>query len=193
MRRLIPLTLLLIAQTAFTADLERARQIVAERCHLCHGTDGEGSSAIYPRLAAQNPEYIVKQLGDFKSGRRRGTMNEMAADLSEEEMVALGDYFSARPARSHRVRDEKFAAVGLFLYERGNEYSEVPACMGCHGEEGKGTKDLPRLAGQHKHYLLGQLTAFSDGSRKSLVMNSIASKLTPLEMEALARYISGMK
>lgn len=191
----LPLAAPLAAEPTPASDplMERARQIIEERCHLCHGKEGEGSSAIYPRLAAQNADYIVAQLKDFKSGARKGTMNEMAADLSEEEMVALGAFFAAKPARSHRVRDEKFAAVGLYLYERGNRYSGVPACKGCHGDTGMGTDKLPRLAGQHKHYVMGQLEAFGDGSRKNSVMNSIASQLTELEVEALARYISGMK
>lgn len=193
MRPLLVALLLTAVAPIAVADQERAREIVEERCRLCHGTEGEGSSAIYPRLAAQNAEYIVKQLSDFKSGRRKGTMNEMAADLTDEEMVALGKYFADKPARAHRVRDKEFSAVGRFLYERGNPYSEVPACKTCHGDDGRGTEKLPRLAGQHKHYVLGQLEAFGDGTRKNSVMNSIASKLTELEVEALARYIAGMK
>ena len=193
MRPLLLALLLAAAGPAVAADQERAREIVEERCRLCHGTEGEGSSAIYPRLAAQNAEYIVKQLRDFKSGQRKGTMNEMAADLTDGEMVALGRYFADKPPRAHRVRDKQFSAVGRFLYERGNRYSEVPACKTCHGDDGRGTDKLPRLAGQHKHYVMGQLEAFGDGTRENSVMNSIASKLTELEVEALARHIAGMK
>ena len=89
MRRFTLFALLLAALPAVAADLERAAQIVEERCHLCHGKEGEGSSAIYPRLAAQNADYIVQQLKNFKSGARKGTMNEMVSELTEEEMVAL--------------------------------------------------------------------------------------------------------
>ena len=189
------LILSLVAATAGAADMERARQIVDEKCQLCHGSEGEGSSAIYPRLAGQHAEYIAKQLADFKSGRRKGTMNEMAADLTEDEMAALGEYFAAKPAKSHRVRDKEFAAVGYYFYHRGNKYSGVAACKSCHGEEGKGTKALPRLAGQHKRYIMGQLQDFNKRTRTNdnAIMHSIASKLTELEIEALAQYISGMK
>ncbi|MEJ1438621.1 MAG: c-type cytochrome, partial [Candidatus Sedimenticola sp. (ex Thyasira tokunagai)] len=72
------------ASSAPTVDNERAREIIGQKCHLCHGMEGEASNAIYPRLAGQHAEYIAKQLGDFKSGRRKGTMNEMAADLTDE-------------------------------------------------------------------------------------------------------------
>lgn len=177
------------------ASSERAQEIVNERCYLCHGSDGESSSAIYPRLAGQHAEYIAKQLMDFKTGRRTGTMNEMAADLTPEEMKALGEYFAAKPPQAHRVRDQEFAAVGYFLYHRGNPYSGVAACKNCHGEEGDGTQTLPRLAGQHKRYLVSQLQDFNKRTRTNdnAVMHSIASKLTELEIEALANYISGMK
>lgn len=181
--------------TTPSASQERALEIVSERCYLCHGKEGDASSAIYPRLAGQNPSYIAKQLDDFKSGRRKGTMNEMAADLTAEEIVALGEYFAAKPPLAHRVRDEDFSAVGYYLFQKGNQYSGVPACKSCHGDEGKGTEQLPRLAGQHKRYLVDQLQAFNTGSRSNdhAVMHSIASKLTELEMQALAQYISGLK
>jgi len=177
------------------AENRTALEIVEQKCSLCHGTNGEGSSSIYPRLAGQHAEYIAKQLADFKSGRRIGTMNEMAADLTPDEMVALGDYFSAKPALSHRVRNKEFAAVGYYLFHNGNRYSGVPACESCHGVDGKGTSKLPRLAGQHKHYLSGQLQDFNERNRTNdnAIMHSIASKLTEFEIEALALYLSGMR
>ncbi|MCW8889191.1 MAG: cytochrome c4 [Sedimenticola sp.] len=173
---------------------DRAKQIVTEKCYLCHGLEGESSSAIYPRLAGQHAEYIAKQLADFKAGRRKGTMNEMAADLTEEEMAALGSYFAAKPPQSHRVRDKEFEAVGYYLYHKGNAYSGVAACKSCHGEKGKGTQSLPRLAGQHKRYLVSQLQDFNKRNRTNdnAVMHSIASKLTEFEIQALSNYISGM-
>ena len=193
--RWIPLVLIsMILGSAEAADLNRVQEIVDQKCAICHGIGGEGSSAIYPRLAGQHAEYIAKQLADFQNGRRKGTMNEMAAGLTEDEMVALGDFFAAKPTKSHRVRDKEFAAVGYFLYHRGNKYSGVAACKSCHGDEGKGTKRLPRLAGQHKRYLMIQLQEFNQRKRTNdnAIMHSIASKLTELEIEALARYISGM-
>ncbi|MES9906327.1 MAG: c-type cytochrome [Sedimenticola sp.] len=180
---------------AHSTDLQRAQEIVEQKCHLCHGTDGEASNAIYPRLAAQNAEYITKQLADFKSGRRRGTMNTMAADLTGDEMSALGAYFAAKPAKAHRVRNKELAGVGLYLFKQGNQYSGIAACKSCHGEGGKGTKSLPRLAGQHKRYLISQLDDFRNNVRTddNGIMNAIAENLTELEVEALANYISGME
>lgn len=194
-RWLLLLTLPLITGPIHSAGSDRALEIVEAKCHLCHGKDGEASSAIYPRLAGQHATYIAKQLADFKSGRRKGTMNEMAADLTPDEMAALGQYFSSKPPKTHRVRDKAFASVGAYLYQNGNKYSGVAACKTCHGDEGKGTEQLPRLAGQHKRYVIDQLEAFNSGARTNdhAIMHSIASKLTELEMNALAQFISGME
>ncbi len=188
--------LILLSFSNFTfADINtRALEIVEQKCHLCHGKNGEASSMIYPRLAGQHATYIAKQLADFKSGRRKGTMNEMAADLTTEEMVALGEYFARQPIKVHRVRDKAFASVGAFLFNNGNKYSGVPACKSCHGPEAKGTDKLPRLAGQHKRYIVDQLQAFNTGSRTNdhAVMHSIAAKLTEFEINALAQFLSGL-
>ncbi|MDH3354000.1 MAG: cytochrome c4 [Chromatiales bacterium] len=195
MTRLFLLTSLMLVISGISAAENRtAIEIVKKRCSLCHGIDGEASSTIYPRLAGQNAAYVTKQLGDFKSGRRQGTMNEMAADLTPDEMVALGEYFSAKPTLTHRVRNKDFSAVGYYLYHNGNSYSDVPACESCHGVDGNGTTKLPRLAGQHKRYLMAQLLDFNTRKRTNdnAVMHSVASKLTELEINALALYISGM-
>ena len=195
MKSLIPAVFaLLLMPFPAAADDGRAVELVKEKCHLCHGMEGESSSAIYPRLAGQNAAYIAKQLGDFKSGKREGTMTEMVGELSPEDMQVLGRYFAAKPALSHKVRDKDFAVAGRVLYQRGNKYSGIAACKSCHGEDGKGTETLPRLAGQHKRYLRGQLEDFHDRERTNdnAVMHTIASKLTEWEIEALALYISGM-
>lgn len=187
--------LALFSMKATATDLTRAKEIVEEKCHLCHGYKGEASNVIYPRIASQNKEYIIKQLTNFKSGERQGTMNEMAANLNEEEIIALAEYFSQQEAASHKVRDKIFSAVGEYIFFKGNKYSGVAACASCHGEDGSGTKQLPRLAGQHKRYISAQLEEFNLRKRTNDndIMHSIASKLTELEREAVALFVSGLK
>ena len=180
---------------AIAADLIRAKEIVDQKCHLCHGADGEASSVIYPRLAGQHKEYIVKQLMNFRSGERQGTMNEQAAGLSDDEIVALAEYFNLKPALKHRIHDEEFAAVGKYIFYQGNKFSGVAACASCHGESGAGTQTLPRLAGQHKRYVSAQLEDFNSRKRTNdnAIMHSVASKLTELERESVALYVSGLE
>lgn len=185
----------LIAADAMAVDLTRAKVIVAEKCQHCHGIDGDASSIIYPRLAGQHQEYMVKQLKNFRSGERQGTMNDLARDLTDDEIVALAEYFSQKPALKHRVRDEEFAAVGRYIFRKGNKYSGVAACASCHGEHGTGTQTLPRLAGQHMRYVSLQLEDFNSRKRTNdnAIMHSIASKLTELERESVAAYVSGLE
>lgn len=194
MRSMLMVVMIWSVCAAGVSEARTAQEIVGQKCSLCHGEKGEGNNT-YPRLAGQHAEYLVKQLSDFKSGRRKGTMNEMAADLNEQEITALADYFSAMPTLSHKVRNKDFAAVGYYLYHNGNEYSGVPPCANCHGEDGKGTAKLPRLAGQHKSYLSWQLQDFNQRVRTNdnAIMHSVASKLTEFEIEALSLYISGME
>ncbi|MCB1912002.1 MAG: c-type cytochrome [Zoogloeaceae bacterium] len=177
-------------------DLVRAEEIVSGRCFLCHGMEGESSTSLYPRLAGQHYQYVAKQLADFKAGRRQSdTMQSMAAELSEAEMLALGVFFEMKPAVASPVGDADLAAVGKFVFFRGNEYSGVAACATCHGQKAYGTAQLPRLAGQGARYLENQLKSFNRRERTNdnAVMHSIASRLTELEVKAVAAFISSMR
>lgn len=186
------------AQTGLTLEKlsPATRQVLETRCALCHGVEGESASAIYPRLAAQHPDYLVKQLGDFRDGRRKSeTMNEMAKDLTDESIRELAAWFASRPPATRRILDADLAAVGRYVFHKGNPYSGVAACASCHGEKGHGTQLLPRLAGQHPNYLVTQLKDFGKRERTNdnAVMHSIASKLTELEMHAVAIYLGGQQ
>lgn len=177
-------------------DLTRAEEIHMGRCFMCHGTDGESSTPLYPRLAGQHYQYVAKQLADFKSGRRTSdTMNSMVQELTDEEMTALGVFFEKKPTKPGQARDPELASVGRFIFHRGNEYSGVAACASCHGEDGRGTDQLPRLASQIPRYLENQLKSFNSRQRNNdnEVMHVIASRLTELEIKAVAAYINTME
>lgn len=174
----------------------QAMEIIESRCALCHGREGESASAVYPRLAAQHPDYLVKQLKDFRDGRRKGeTMTDMAKGLADEDIVQLAAWFSSRPAAARRIGDPDLAAVGKYIFERGNSFSGVASCASCHGVNGHGTHQLPRLAGQHPAYLETQLKEFGRRERTNdnSIMHSIASKLTELEMRAVSVFIGGLQ
>lgn len=188
-----------LAQTAVVgADVSaeaRAQRIVQERCAMCHGMLGESSTDLYPRLASQHAGYLTKQLLDYKSGRRKNdTMAQMAADLSPDDMSALGQYFQDKQAKATTNADADLAAVGKYLYHRGNAWSGVPACAFCHGTKAHGNERLPRLAGQQAGYIASQLIKFNQRERSNdnAVMHTIASHLTELEIRALAEYVSGL-
>jgi cytochrome c553 len=172
------------------------QEIVTGRCALCHGPEGESASAVYPRLAAQHPEYLKKQLMDFRDGRRKSeTMSEMAKDIKDEDIAALATFFAGKKAGARQPGDADLAAVGKYIFQRGNSYSGVAACASCHGPKGYGTDQLPRLAGQHPSYVEVQLKEFNKRERTNdnAIMHSIASKLTELETRAVSVYIGGLQ
>ncbi len=187
--------ILVICINPLYASEELALPIVQDKCQHCHGLEGEASNVLYPRLAGQHKKYIIKQLHDFRSGRRKGTMNDMARDLTDPEIIALADYFSSKPTLKHRIRNKELAQVGWYIFHRGNEYSGVPACASCHGENGEGSDKLPRLAGQHKRYVADQLVEFNNRKRNNdnAIMHSVAEKLTELEIQAVSNYVSGLE
>jgi cytochrome c553 len=196
MKALLAATLtLLCAVPALANDAARAEEIVMGKCFVCHGVDGESSSPVFPRLAGQHAAYVERQLADYKSGRRKSSaMQPMVEDLSAADFKVLGVYFETRKPQAHKVDDAELAQVGRFVFVRGNPYSGVAACATCHGATGGGTETLPRLAGQHAQYTENQLKAFNKRERTNdnAVMHAIASKLSELELKAVAAYISGL-
>ena len=179
-----------LGQALAGANIE---ELVADRCATCHGAQGQSGSPIFPSLAGQNREYIAKQLGDFKAGKRvSDTMAPQVADLSADDFTALAAFFSTKPARVNRVADEDLLPVGRYIYAKGNSWSGVPACAGCHGATGHGTAQLPRLAGQNGRYLLTQLKEFTQRTRTNdnAAMHMVASCLTEMEAKAVSDYLS---
>lgn len=196
----VGLAIALLTTGAFAADpkagLERAEEIVSGRCFLCHGIEGESASAVFPRLAGQHAEYIAKQLGDFKSGKRQSdTMKPQAEELTKDEMKALGLFFESKVASVRKVKDQDLVAVGRYVFHRGNTFSGLPSCASCHGAKGHGSPLLPRLAGQHPRYIEDQLKQFNKRERTNdnAVMHTVASKLNELETHAVAEYIATLE
>lgn len=186
------------AASANAGDAARAKPIVDKICGACHGADGNSTSPTYPNLAGQSPEYLAKQLNEFKSGaRKNATMAPNVTGLSAQDMLDLAAYFSAQQPKPRMAKDPALVAEGQKLYKGGNPGSGVPACASCHGPSGAGIPvQFPRLASQHAKYVLGQLKNFRSGDRNNdggKMMQVIARKMTDREMAAVAEYISGLR
>lgn len=184
--------------SATRGDPAKAQKIVNDVCGACHGTDGNSNTPAYPSLAGQHPEYITKQLRDFKSGARRNAiMAPNVVGLSDEDMLNLGAYFAAQTPKPRMAKDAELVAAGQRLYKGGNPGSGVPACASCHGPNGAGVPaQFPRLAGQHAQYVETQLRNFRSGDRANdggKMMQVIARKMTDREMRAVAEFISGLR
>ncbi|MEW6678176.1 MAG: c-type cytochrome [Pseudomonadota bacterium] len=203
MKALALLTGLLISAVGFASpafakgDAAKAQKIVDGVCAACHSADGNSTNPIYPSLAGQHPEYIAKQLTEFRSGaRRNATMAPNAAKLSDDDILNLAAHYSAQPPKTRQAKDAELAAEGRKLFMGGNQGSGVPACSACHGPAGAGIPvQFPRLANQHSKYVLSQLKNFRSGDRANdggKMMQVIARKMTDQEMKAVAEYISGL-
>lgn len=175
------------------ADDARAKKIVGGVCFLCHGMEGELASEGFPRLAGQHAEYTALQLGNFKSGKRKSSaMAGMVANLTTDEMAALGKYFEKKSYDVEPSKDPKLAAIGQAIYHQGDKDKGIAACASCHGAEAKGTSTLPRLAGQMAVYIESQLKQFKQRERThdNAEMHDIARKMSVQDIAAVAEYLS---
>ncbi len=149
-----------------------------------------------PKLAQQHPEYILKQLEDFKSGKRKNSvMTPMASHLSEQDMRDIAWFVGASKLKTGFSKDKNTVELGEKIYRGGIADRQVPACAGCHSPNGAGIPaQYPRLGGQHADYLVTQLTNFRDGGRTNgPTMNGVAAKLNDREIRAVADYIAGLR
>ena len=179
----------------FKADLAKGQQLSAS-CAACHTQDGSRGTPANPILAAQHPEYITKQLIEFKSGKRKNAiMSGMAAALSEEDMKHIAAFYASKTAKPGFARDPKTVALGEQIYRGGIVAKAVPACAGCHSPNGAGIpSQYPRLGGQHAEYTEAQLQAFRSGLRgNNAQMTAISSKLSDAEMKAVSDYLAGLR
>lgn len=165
-------------------------------CLACHGAGGNSAIAENPKLAGQHPEYLVKQLQEFKSGKRSSAVMKAFADqLSDQDMKNIGAWLAAQKPKTGFSRDKELVALGEKIWRGGIGERAVAACAGCHSPNGAGIpSQFPRLGGQQAQYTETQLKAFRDGPRKnSLQMSQVAARLNDREIKALADYIAGLR
>jgi cytochrome c553 len=177
-------------------DLVKGEASYTAVCATCHGADGNSGTPVNPKLAQQHPEYLVKQLQEFKSGKRNNAvMKGFASTLSDDDMRNISYWLAAKKAKPGFAKDKELVALGERIYRGGISDRQVPACAGCHSPNGAGLpSQYPRLGGQHADYTVAQLTSFRDGTRKnSLQMNQVSAKLNDRELKAVSDYIAGLR
>jgi cytochrome c553 len=174
-----------------------AKTIAMQVCSNCHGVTGVSTSPNFPNLAAQPQAYLVSQLTAFKHHGRSDPagfeyMWGISSRLSEDQIAALATYFSELRAPVPVVsgNPERLAA-GRAIFEQGITASGIPACAGCHGAHAEGMLQFPRLAGQHRDYLLKQLMVFqrTDERPEGAVMKVIVHNLTLDNMQDVTAYL----
>ncbi|WP_179403177.1 c-type cytochrome [Burkholderia guangdongensis] len=191
------------AADAAKPDLDRGKAIATQVCAACHGADGNSATGNFPKLAGQHPEYLVKQLHDFKvqpgakkPARVNSVMVGFASALKDQDMQNVAAYFASQTPKPGVARDAATVPLGQKIYRGGIAEKAVPACAACHGPTGQGLPvQYPRLSGQWADYTVAQLNAFQQGAgarNNSEPMHQIASRLSNGEIKAVADYIAGL-
>jgi len=183
------------SQEPDAATMSHARRIAVTVCGTCHGRTGVSEQPKFPHLAGQKPAYLSAQLKAFKSQSRGDPdalsyMWGMSAPLEDETIEALGQFYAMQPAPPPRQSTADFVGKGRDIYEHGVEALGVPACAACHGPDGHGLADFPRLAGQTSQYVLKQLQSFQSNMRNIAVMHGVAQGLQAGQMQAVAAYLA---
>ena len=184
-------------------DPARGQAVASAVCVACHGPDGNSPLAANPKLAGQHPEYLFKQLKNFKAAggkppeRVNAVMNGMVAAYDEGQMRDLAAYFAAQTQKGEAAKNRETMDLGQKLYRGGDQATGLPACAGCHGPAGSGIPtQFPRIGGQYAEYVEAQLKGFREGARANdpnKMMRMVAIKMTDAEIKAVSDYIAGLR
>ena len=191
-----PVEVAVAAAKVSKPDLVKGEASFNAVCVSCHGANGNSGTPAYPKLAQQHPEYLVKQLQEYKSGKRKNAiMQGFASALSEDDMKNIAYWVGSQKSKAGFAKDKELVSLGERIYRGGIADRQVAACAGCHSPTGAGIPaQYPRLGGQHAEYVATQLTYFRDGIRNnSRQMNQVAAKLNDREIRALADYVAGLR
>ena len=180
---------------AVKADLAKGQATSTNVCAACHTADGSRGSPANPILQGQHPEYLAKQLAEYKAGKRQNAiMQGIASTLTEEDMKNVSAFYASKVAKPGFAQNKATVGLGEKIYRGGIADRTIPACAGCHSANGAGIPaQYPRLAGQHADYTAAQLVAFRGGVRmNNVAMTGVAAKLNDREIKAVADYIAGL-
>ncbi len=186
-----------ISGVAHAAGDKAAGKEKSAVCAACHGADGNSAIANFPKLAAQNERYILKQLNDIKAGNRQVVeMTGLLDNLSDQDLADIAAYYASKAGSvGHAAKD--LVEAGEKIYRAGIADKGVAACTACHAPTGAGNAQagFPAVGGQHAAYVEKQLKSFRNGQRNNDpqgMMRDIATKLSDAEIKAVSSYIQGL-
>ena len=170
------------APAAAKPDVAKGEATSNGVCVACHTNDGSRGSPANPILQGQHPEYLVKQLTEFKADKRQNPiMKGFASQLSEQDMKNVAAFYGSKQAKPGFAKNKDLVTLGEKIWRGGMGDRHIAACAGCHGPNGAGIPaQYPRLAGQHSDYTEAQLKAFRSGARKN------SPQMTGITIEANA-------
>lgn len=184
-----------IAKEAAKVETDKAVPIVEQLCAGCHGLDGNSPVPNFPKLAGQHAGYLLHEMEEYKSRKRDNEMmSPLMQEMSQQDMAMLAAYFARQTPAPGTVNNPELLKIGKRIYLEGNPDSGVPACDGCHEENGRGSPRFPRVAGQNAEYTIEQFNLYGNGGRKRgrKIMRVVAEHLTKDEIKAVAEYMASM-
>jgi cytochrome c553 len=193
--RIAALALLMVPLAAQAGDASKAISLSASLCASCHGEDGNSLVPAFPKLAGQQAVYLLRELKDYKSGKRVSeVMAPIVSGLNEEDLANLAAFYASQKAAPGTATELGLLPVGKTLYLKGNAKSGIPTCESCHEEDGSGGGKFPRVAGQNVEYVLEQFRLYAAGKRTNgaRVMQTIAERMSEQETRAIAEYMASM-
>jgi cytochrome c553 len=183
-RWLLPM-LLAAALPAAAAD-ERLAQ-----CLACHGDNGQSATPLLPSLGGQQPAYVLIQLYMFRESLRHSDpMNEMAKNLSDDDLRALSDAVGRLPGPQPPAEPADPARM-----QRGHALAEAEHCLSCHNPDLSGHDNIPRLADQREDYLASTLRAYKSNARAGYdgTMAEALATVSEAQIDDLAHFISHIR
>lgn len=172
---------------AATAQVDYAQRY-ANTCAACHGAQGHSALDGIPSLGGQSALYAITQLYQFRAGRRTSAaMNALSAGFSDADLRGYSAVIGALPpppAPSAPANAQREA--------RGRQTAQRHQCLACHGVDGGGGKQVPRLAFQREEYLQGALKQFKAGTRigYTQAMSEALSEVGIDELDDLAHFLA---
>jgi cytochrome c553 len=175
------------------------KTLAEQVCSDCHGVTGNSVNPTFPRLAGQQEWYLIAQLKQFRGHNRLDPpgfeyMWGISRSLTDAQIKELAAYYAGHKPGADKPENTKLESEGKAIFANGNSSEGVPACAACHGAEGAGSGQFPRIAGQHADYIAKQLLVFqrTDERPEGATMKVVAHNLKPKEIEAVAAYVSTM-
>jgi cytochrome c553 len=165
-------------------------------CNACHGENGNSSKPRFPKLAAQQPLYLAEQIRKFRSQARSDTSPEgymwgISALLEDDTIKGIADHYASQKAVPGKPARETLMAQGKKIFQEGIPAQKVKPCVECHGDNGEGDAQFPRIASQHAEYLVKQMNLFNTKVRPhgKVMKDHISSRMNPQQMQAVAAYL----
>lgn len=187
------------SETKKIGDADKGKAL-AVSCAACHGADGNSTNPEWPKLAGQSESYLIKQLTEYRNGKRKdAVMSGMAATIkADEDIIHIAAYYANSEAKLGQAKNKDIIAEGESIYRGGIVEAGVAACSACHGPTGSGNPSakFPKVSGQHAKYSIAQLQLFKSGARNNdagKMMRNIAKKMSTAQMEAVSEYMAGLR